>query len=135
MDKELTGKLFKDFPIFFRGHELPATESLMCFGCECGNGWEPLIRGVAEVAEKWNKEHPDEPAVACQIKEKFGTLRMYVDSKSFDLNDAIRDAEMKSCVVCEICGAEGKTRNHGWFVTQCDGCWKHTLRKRKKDGF
>jgi len=39
MNKELSKKLYDDFPELYRGKDRPLTESLMCFGFECRDGW------------------------------------------------------------------------------------------------
>ncbi len=122
MRAELEKKLIEDFPVFFGGHTLPPTQSLMCFGCECDDGWEPLVRSVAEVAEKWNKEHPDKPVVAMQIKEKYGGLRVYTNACEEEVDKAIEKAESLSYETCEDCGGKGKVWDGGWVYTRCDAC-------------
>jgi hypothetical protein len=63
---------------------------------------------------------------ACQVKEKFGTLRFYVDTAS-DVDDEacrlISEAEAESARTCEECGAPGKsTAKNFWYKTLCDKC-------------
>jgi hypothetical protein len=55
-----------------------------------------------------------------QVKEKFGTLRFYIDGGTKEHYNYIRFAESMSAVTCETCGAPGKTRGHGWYYTACD---------------
>ena len=55
-----------------------------------------------------------------QVKEKFGSLRVYHlgDEYSHDLELA---AARLSVCVCEICGRPGKLRGDGgWWATRCD---------------
>jgi hypothetical protein len=44
MTKELQDKLYADFPDLFSEKDLPMSETCMCWGLECGDGWEPIIR-------------------------------------------------------------------------------------------
>ena len=59
-----------------------------------------------------------------QVKEKFGTLRVYVGAVDTHavIDAAIREAEAESAVTCETCGAPGKLRVGGWLTTSCDDC-------------
>jgi len=66
---------------------------------------------------------PDyEPA---QIKEKFGTLRFYFDTKT-ELWDSMQAVvtkyEKMSAVTCEACGEAGVlcTPNGFWYKTRCE---------------
>lgn len=61
---------------------------------------------------------------ASQVKEKFGTLRLYVSSWTDEMADVIREAEKKSEVTCEHCGQPGTLRTDGWYFTFCDTCEK-----------
>lgn len=58
--------------------------------------------------------------VATQVKEKFGTLRFYVNGSDEYVDGAISMAEHMSAKTCEICGQSGKIRNGGWVRTLCD---------------
>lgn len=55
-----------------------------------------------------------------QVKEKFGTLRFYIDGGTKEQYNYITFAEMMSAVTCEECGAPGKRRGGGWVYTACD---------------
>ena len=54
-----------------------------------------------------------------QIKEKFGTLRMYTDKGNDYISGVIDMAETMSAITCEKCGALGKTYTMGWNSTLC----------------
>jgi len=62
------------------------------------------------------------PKIA-QIKEKFGTLRMYMDYNE-DTDSSFRKideyAELMSTVTCERCGNVGETYHMRWHKTLCD---------------
>jgi len=57
---------------------------------------------------------------AVQVKEKFGTLRFYVDGGSPEMQAVIAFAEDMSSRMCEQCGAPAHTRAGGWVRTLCD---------------
>lgn len=58
--------------------------------------------------------------VAVQVKEKFGTLRFYVDGGDDCTRGMIRIAEAMSGVMCEECGAPGRSTTSGWIQTLCE---------------
>lgn len=66
-----------------------------------------------------------------QVKEKYGTLRVYLDYLDEERLDEARcgvadrfvdAAEAASQHVCEDCGQPGRARRGGWIRTLCDGC-------------
>jgi len=165
MKEELEHKLFKRFPLLFRGRHLSLKQNLMAFGIETGDGWYDIIYlaclGVEEennklfygwylklfillniAANYWNRlmwkaplfmqreyiwghaarfliELPQVP-VFSQIKEKFGTLRMYLSVSTDKQQDYVTAAEKASHVVCEQCGRYGVMRGKHWFYVACD---------------
>ena len=130
MKKELDAKLVKDFPLLYADRHKSAQETCMFWGLAVGDGWEPLIRELSEKLEpligKWILENLDRkefPPRAAQVKEKFGTLRFYMNGYcGEEIRKAIREAEEKSCVTCEDCGDPGTSRSGGWYRTLCDEC-------------
>ena len=82
----------------------------------CDSGWNLLIKNLIEdlIQLGWNKQ-------TCQVKEKFGGLRFYINSGSNEIHDRIAKAENDSYNICEKCGEEGKLRNDiGWYLTLCE---------------
>jgi hypothetical protein len=190
MNEALEKKLTEDFPLLFRQSSLDMTQTCMCWGCEHGDGWEPIIRELCEnlsinrvfMARVKGYEWFDELKVklhnVCrkiermfgwrygklymhnyrgyhkfpgwhveftQIKEKFGTLRVYYDIvKDFEDEDvahldaadieaefqqlkgvvrlATSIADRKSEITCERCGSVGKLRQEGWIKCLCENC-------------
>ena len=61
-----------------------------------------------------------------QIKEKFGTLRIYYDNISPEVDNLVSFAEMLSEVTCEVCGSPGRLNRGGWLRVLCD---QHTPSK------
>lgn len=54
-----------------------------------------------------------------QIKEKFGTLRMYYDGGDEVTAAVTSFAEMMSAYTCEVCGCKGEVTRVGWHRTLC----------------
>lgn len=134
MNAELEKKLVEKYPTFFRGKDLPPTQSLMCFGCECGDGWYHIIDNVCTAikwhiesivsSKKYNPDLPDPPEfVFMQIKEKFGGIRLYASGVDDFIDGVISMAERMSFTTCEQCGNIGRSGQRGsWCSTCCDKC-------------
>lgn len=76
MSPELTKRLWEDFPELYKDKDAPITRSLIPFGFECDDGWEPLIRRMSEQLTFLGKVSGVR-FTASQVKEKYGTLRFY----------------------------------------------------------
>ena len=135
MRDELAKKLFDKFPTMFKP-ERPMAEALMCFGFECGDGWFQIIWDACEKLEQLEKEKPiDEQAKnslsgnsveIIQVKEKYGSLRIYTDYATEEQWRALQEFENKSFTICETCGKEGASQNKGgWIKTECEDCRKN----------
>jgi len=91
-----------------------------------GYGWYPLIKDlITDLIELgWNKE-------VCQVKEKFGGLRFYINAASDEMYDRISQAEKESYETCEDTGQPGKLRTDlGWWVTLCDAEYEKRLAEK-----
>jgi hypothetical protein len=110
---------------------------------ECRDGWYDLLDMLMGKL-KFDIEQNGFPSiVACQIKEKFGTLRFYFDreektAEELDKwaiagyhnlckyqNGLITFAEILSGRICQYCGTNqniGMTR--GWITFCCEDCAK-----------
>jgi len=165
MKAELENKLIEKYPNFFKNRTKSPKESLMCFGCECGDGWFKILENFCGYADTLTKSRnfrvklKDElkteenrgvltfgcpQVVFDQIKEKYGTLRIYwhfepiedyevlksklQDPKALDaqiekfsqiIEAAVEFSEYLSSVTCEITGKPGKLYTNGWCVTLC----------------
>lgn len=71
-----------------------------------------------------------------QIKEKYGSARMYcngapVESNAFEIIDKY---EYISNYVCQYCGKPdtAQINNYGWLMTICEDCYNKMNRRRKK---
>ncbi len=115
MKGELEQNLIKMYPSLYRDVVKPPTESLMCFGFECLDGWFDIL-------DRLSKELTDlnENVVAVQAKEKYGTLRFYIAGGSDEAFDLIDKAEDESAKTCEVCGKPGILRElRCWLKTLC----------------
>lgn len=122
MHPELEDKLVRQFPQLYQGVNRPVTQSLMCFGFECGDGWFDLLW---DLSVKLSSDPHNIPE-AVQVKEKFGTLRFYVGSALDEQHELIAEAERISAMVCEQCGNHGQLMTtsptgsgYGWLKTLC----------------
>lgn len=91
-----------------------------------GDGWKDLLLKLKHDLEATGVKYH-----ICQVKEKFGGLRFYVDiiepapeAKTDEFHHLISKAENDSFTICESCGEPGKQRGGGWIVTACDKCFK-----------
>lgn len=116
MNQEKTDQLFKKFDRMFPDRD-DISKSCMFFGFECGDGWHDII---LDMLEKLNDL--DEEVHIRQIKEKFGTLRVYISGPEV-AHGIVEKAELKSAKVCEMCGEKGSLRGKAWVYTMCDKCW------------
>jgi hypothetical protein len=95
---------------------------------ECNSGWYPLLKDlIVDLIELgWDKQ-------ICQVKEKFGGLRFYINEGSDEIHTRISKAENDSYQTCEITGKPGQLRNDtGWFTTLCEEEYQKILEKRKQ---
>jgi N6-adenosine-specific RNA methylase IME4 len=130
---DLEDKLVRKYPQLFQDTDKPETESLMGFGCECGDGWYTLLDQLCgcianHVKQNWKHE---EPYRFMQIKEKFGGLRVYDCGHDDTIFGMICLAESMSYTICEECGQQGDLCTTGhWLRTLCSQCeLKHGYRR------
>jgi hypothetical protein len=106
--------------------------NLMAFGFECGEGWYPLIFELFDkVQDLIDKTSEYAILEVVQVKEKWGSLRVYWNFYYKEIEDLTKIYEDESFKVCEKCGSkENVTMHviHGWYTTICDGCYN----KREK---
>ena len=99
-------------------------------------GWKKLIRKGETLVEEYNEKHPqDEPIKFTQIKEKWGGLRMYIDSYVPELIEKLEDIEIESYHTCMDCATNDNVKTiptHGWYMTLCDECRKKEMKRWTK---
>lgn len=103
MKEDLEAILFDKFDHLFRERTLPATESSMHWGIQCGDGWFNLIHDLCVEIQRIS---PD--AKIIQVKQKVGALVVRVDSYNEAIDQLVEEARNNSLRTCEICGDSGK---------------------------
>jgi len=154
MTPELEQKLFKKYPLIFRQKDLPMTQTCMCWGIDCGDGWYNIIdtlcaqiqhhlnwkncEGKYEYRRKHEPPPPDAeegswvvvPQVeAVQVKEKYGGMRFYYTGGDDYIQGAVDIAESLSMRTCETCGNPGRQTTSGWILTLCPA---HAAEKKRE---
>ena len=141
MKQELQNKLFEKYPKFFENKNKGWSQTRICDGIICGDGWYSLIDNLCDYITRTvkNNNHlfPARP-IAFQIKEKYGGLRFYIDwvknekcksnvsdeNKSYyqnQISGAISFTEYLSDTICEVCGKPGKNQTiERWSTTRCE---------------
>ena len=109
----------------------------MSEGFACGDGWFDLIDRLSSkieaecerlrVEEAWLE---DQLPIAIQVKEKLGSLRFRLGTRSRHLfygNETIyaliEMARVESEHTCELCGCPGMRRTVAGVRTLCDDCY------------
>lgn len=122
MDQELQRQLRERYPVLLR---YPAGTVIAERGIETLDGWFALIdEALARIQRHAAAGSFDDglPAIR-QIKEKLGSLRIYLSDYD-DVIDAIReDAAHRSLAICERCGEPGElVKGSGWLRVRCAAC-------------
>jgi len=133
MSPELQQRLFAAFPEIF-AERLDEGSMLHTYGVSCRDGWYGLVEQLChDVQQLVSCQHIAQP-VASDVKEKFGKLKVHwrhprkLDPLVLELT---RQAEDRSCHVCDLCRASGRTlSDDGWWRTRCevhgkDSGWSH----------
>ena len=121
-DPELQ-KLIERFPRLFRGVQ-PSVWSHVPVG------WTDIVGTLFTGIDALLNDDEAKCLRVEQIKEKFGTLRLYLSFDRIDpagmnpnptaLRALVDAAEAASEVTCYVCGAPGEMRNLGWRTVRCD---------------
>ena len=95
--------------------------------CSTGPGWWHIIDRILEKIAESEPYAANINPMNVEIKEKYGTLRIYILHDSFRnpgrIEELIDSAEKESSRTCEECGIPGKTRSiHDWYTTLCEEC-------------
>ena len=125
MKVELQQILFQTYPKIFRQKSLPMSETCMCWGIECGDGWFILLDGLCKNIQTYLDCYPEINQVeATQVKEKFGGLCFYFEGGDKYIWELISQAESQSYKTCERCGSTEKVSQTkgGWILSLCELC-------------
>ena len=85
-------------------------EDVFCnafWGFEIGPGWFEIIADFVIKLDSHLRKNPEmmrEKYIIMQVKEKFGSLRIYLHSSDFYLNSLIAETEKRASNSCTICG-------------------------------
>jgi hypothetical protein len=117
MKEELEQELIKKYPKLFRDSSLPPTQTLICFGCDCGDGWYKILdhlfgyltdlmerKLVVDYTKEYKDQHRDKKdfyekycsykflppqIILDQVKEKWGCLRVYNHTDFEDIPEEV----------------------------------------------
>jgi hypothetical protein len=89
MKPELEQKIYEIAPILYTQKDMSMMHTCMCWGIECPDDWFGVIYELSKQLEDLNTKYKDKhiEVQAVQVKEKFNSLRFYVDIKCEDNND------------------------------------------------
>ena len=110
-------------------------EPFELFGIECGKGWHELLKPIFAYIEKYNEDkNEDERMEICQIKEKFGDLRVYLNFYNDEIDKIIEEAEKEASTTCELCGNKENVgiACEGWITTECHDCMKKWCKEHER---
>jgi hypothetical protein len=128
MRQELDDLLCQRYPEIFRDRHGDDTETAMCRGFCCGDGWFGIVDRLCAGISREVQAGTIPPVVARQVKEKFGSLRFRIRGGHLrgqgETLRLIEAAEKEATGTCEDCGQPSElmeVRARGWVV-QCSNC-------------
>jgi hypothetical protein len=112
-------------------------EKVFVYALSCGIGWKAIVyKLVDEIDLIWEgfggKKGPENWKI-CQVKEKMGGLRFYVETPTEGTDakarnertwEVTRTAEGEAWKTCERCGKPGTLAGKGHIATVCEECEK-----------
>lgn len=145
MKLELEQQLVAKYPKLFSDYGGDVKDTCMAFGFECGDGWfnliEALCGSIQSHCDFINRMHPNRQfqPVAVQVKEKYGSLRFYLDfhyAENLDESEMVKIretcifidgmvsmAESMSERICGHCGEPSRLdRDQPFPHSICDAC-------------
>lgn len=72
-----------------------------------------------------------------QIKEKYGSLRLYSNAAPQEVMDVLHKYDFISQYVCWYCGSPEATvvNDYGWYLPVCKCCWDKNNKRREAEGY
>lgn len=104
MNAILTEQLYLAFPALYRGRTKPITESLMCFGFECDDGWYQVLYDFSQELTDYLLLRSELDVEVVQIKSKFDTLRIRLNYRDASIDEIIERACQRADFICEATG-------------------------------
>lgn len=95
---------------------------------EMPKGWVNLTMTLERTLEDIKKENPEFEFDVGQLKEKFGSIRMYYTTSNLTeeqkdrVDEAVDQMERTSECICSKCGAIAVVRSKGWIMPYCRSC-------------
>lgn len=136
MIEETWEDLYDKYPILFENRHKSSRESCMSHGVECNTGWHEILSSLCFQIDQHEKnikarlkyegkdESLYEPVKFDQVKEKFGSLRVYFSGGDEYVRGLVSMAEAISYHTCEVCGNSGEANKKGWIKVLCKECEK-----------
>ena len=126
MNPELQNKLIQKFPSLFIDRNKSPMETLICFGCECGDGWYSILEHSLNLIDQHCRHNELEDIRLTQVKEKYGSLCIYLSSFDSYIDGVVNMAEEISATTCEECGNLGSIDyEQYWLECRCENCRQH----------
>ncbi len=124
MKRELQNKLFQKYPGLFAQKDLGPMHSLMCFGIETPDSWFDIIDQTCGLIQKYVDDSKIQQIEFAQVKEKFGSLRMYANLYDDTVEDIIDNATRLTEHICARCGSMNDVKSTvGWIEYLCRDCY------------
>ena len=122
-----TDKVISDYNYEFTNYDDIATGWRIGFG-------EFLLEDLREALVKTN--YLDKFRFT-QIKEKYGSLRMYTNGNPEEVYDIIQKYEFISEYICYKCGSPHAcvVDDYGWYLPLCKDCWDKANKLREEKGY
>ena len=72
-----------------------------------------------------------------QIKEKYGSLRLYCNGAPEEVYDVLQKYEFISEYICIKCGSYHAciVDDYGWYLPLCKECWDNSNKWREENGY
>ena len=122
MTPELDKQLCEKYPLIFADRNANMSQTAMCWGFECADGWYNIIDTLCKAIQNHIDQCNVSQVVAVQVKEKFGGLRFYYDGGDDYIEGLVQMAEMISERTCEVCGNKSTLYQTGWHKILCIKC-------------
>lgn len=122
--------LMRRYPEIFGPGPWPVNDTMLGWGLTIGDGWMSLLERLCADLSSIIAEDDLADFRTQQVKEKFGSLRIYARGGNERTWALIEAAVRTSQQTCEGCGDPSKIRSWGgWHTTMCDAC----IERQKRD--
>jgi len=124
--KELEKQLVDAYPALFVEYGGNPRETCMAWGCTHGDGWFNILKSLCAQINHYVAQHPGMEVRFLQVKEKFGSLRVYHNGDE-NVRKIVDQHEELSERTCEQCGQPGEVIKTGWMACLCPECLEKKL--------